>query len=190
MAGSRWQILNANDLQALKPIFKHNGMNKLTEFSFRVLEAQDAYFAKSIYINSLGQFMKARGLAEATEDAVKYATDRAQILTFRDKSHLATIINNAKKIPGIGLFVETAVPFVKTPINITKRAIEYSFGLIKMATNKGKQGRRLGEDIAKVIMGSAIMGIGMLSLLKLARTEREKNKKRSFERLWVNRQIQ
>ena len=121
MQGSRWAILNAKDLQALKPIFKAKWMNKINEFSFNMLEAQDAYFVKAVYISSVGQIMAARGLTKVNQDIIDYATLRAQEMTFRDPSKMATAINNLKKIPGLGILVETAVPFVKTPINITKK---------------------------------------------------------------------
>jgi disulfide oxidoreductase YuzD len=178
MMGSRWQLGTLSDLQALKPIFKNNKLNKLSEFSYRMLEAQDAWFIKAAYIDSMGQFMKARGLTEVTEDAVQYAIRRSQEMTFRDPSKIADIINKTKRITGIGLVVETLIPFVKTPINITNRAIEYSLlGLGKMAVQKDATRAARIESSAKAITGTGIMALGMLlSLLGYARAEREPQK--------------
>jgi hypothetical protein len=94
------------------------------------LNLGDKMFFGPAYKSYLAQIMKARGLTEVTPEAKAYALDKAKSVTLRSKNVLADGINNFKRLPGIGKFVDIAVPFVNTPSNVLAKAIDGSpFGL-------------------------------------------------------------
>ena len=100
-------------------------------FSFKKgISVEDAIFKKDRYLRSLGKYMMAQNLREVTPEAHEYALKDAFEATFQDKSAIAGWLQNAKKKKGWGPALDVAMPFVQTPINITRRTAEYSpFGL-------------------------------------------------------------
>lgn len=124
----RWNIQST--LGREKRIFKNPILEKLNKFSGSSLEAEDIPFMNRSYKDALGGFMKARGLKEVSQEARDYAMRRALEATYKDLNVFSKVITKLKK--GSGIIGEAALPFAKTPANITVRAFEYSpAGLIK-----------------------------------------------------------
>jgi len=164
-----------------KRIFKSDIMESLNKTSMDWLEKSDKVFVKRAFEDALGQFMKARGLKDVTEDAIEYAKRRALEATFRQENQLATAIIKLKQKKGIGTFVEANFPFVKTPLNIARTAIDYSpAGLIKTLFTPSvyKNPTQLIEGLSKGLTGTGVMYLGyLLHQMGFAKTELSKSRK-------------
>ena len=125
---SRYDIASLKALGFDKRIFQSDILQALNDITMKGLNLGDIPFVEAAYKNSLGQFMKARGLAEVTPEAELYATRRAFEATFKETNEMASILNRLKQKPVVGTLVEGAIPFTKTPANITMRTIDYSPG--------------------------------------------------------------
>ena len=178
---SRYDISNLRALGFDKRVFQSDILQALNDITMQGLNLADVPFVKAAYTNSLGQFMKARGLTEVTQEAKDYAKRRALEATFKETNEMATILNRLKQKPVIGTLVEGAVPFTKTPANITMRAIDYSPGGILKALydiKAGKTAAQVIEDLSKGLTGTAVMALGMwLRKIGWARVERDKSDK-------------
>ncbi len=106
---------------------------------------------------------------EGYNKALEYAVSEAKKATYRDESALAnmlTKLSNENLLGYVG--VEGLLPFKKTPINIFKRAVEYSpGGLIKgmgdiiMKVPQGKmKANEAIDEIAKGFTGSMVVMLG------------------------------
>lgn len=158
-----------------RKVFKTEVLNKLSAANSNALETEDRIFLEKHYVAALSQYMNANHIDPANIDqktlnrARVYAINEAQKATYRDASAVASYLNQAKNIKGLGLFVEGVLPFKKTPINILKRGIEYSpVGLIKslsagsMELKKGNiTFNQWADDTAAGLSGTAIMALGM-----------------------------
>lgn len=132
-----------------------NGMTKLgkaanavMKFGSESLEFEDDIFIRSRYVKTLAEFLHARKAdirtmdKDAIAEAESYAIAEAQKATFHDFSAVAAILNklergeagNRKMAGGqkaIGFFVNSYLPFKKTPVNVLRRGVEYSpIGLV------------------------------------------------------------
>ena len=178
---SRYDISNLRALGFDKRVFQSDILQALNDITMQGLNLADVPFVKAAYTNSLGQFMKARGLTEVTQEAKDYAKRRALEATFKETNEMATILNRLKQKPVIGTLIEGAVPFTKTPANITMRAIDYSPGGILKALydiKAGKTAAQVIEDLSKGLTGTAVMALGMwLRKIGWARVERDKSDK-------------
>ncbi|HBN82577.1 MAG TPA: hypothetical protein DDZ89_01925, partial [Clostridiales bacterium] len=178
---SRYEINNLKALGQDKRIFKSNALQGLNDITMQGLNLGDIPFVQAAYKNSLGQFMKARGLTEVTQEAKDYAKRRALEATFKETNEMATIINRLKQKPVVGKIIEGAIPFSKTPANITMRAIDYSPGGLLKALYDAKTGKtavKTIEDLSKGLTGTAIMALGVwLSKIGWARVERDRSEK-------------
>lgn len=139
------------------------------------LDAEDTFFLRNAYTDSLAGYMKAQGLAAedmtgaVLEKARSYAIEQAQKATYRDASALASALNRftqtntATRIIGGSLF-----PFTKTPINIMKRGLEYSpVGVGKgvweslVSVRKGtKTMAQAIEDLSAGLTGTGLIALG------------------------------
>ena len=158
-----------------RKVFKTEVLNKLSAANSNALETEDRIFLEKHYVAALSQYMNANHIDPSAIDqkalnrARVYAINEAQKATYRDASAVASYLNQAKNIKGLGLFVEGVLPFKKTPINILKRGIEYSpVGLIKslsagsMELKKGNLTfNQWADDTAAGLSGTAIMALGM-----------------------------
>ena len=113
--------------------------------NFKIIQG-DASWLERIYSKSLAQFMKANNLNESDMTGIvldigrAYAIQEAKKGTFRDANIVSSWLSknirkgtkSDKLIPkAIGYIAEGAIPFKRTPMNIARRAIEYSpIGLI------------------------------------------------------------
>lgn len=167
------------------------------DFSSRNLDAEDAFFKKMTYINSLADFLSARGVdlnnvpADVLEQGRTHAIEDAKKATFQDASALADAIGRIEnKNKATKLVIGGLVPFKRTPINIVKRGFEYSpAGLIKGLTADLKKVRNGTMDateaidhIAQGLTGTAIAALGyfLASNDLLSASEPENDKEREF----------
>lgn len=150
-------------------------LNALSKLNSAALEAEDVFFLRDAYVDSMAQYMKANNLepenmtGPTLEKARTYAIREAQKATFRDASALASQLNKfasgggrARKVVVSGL-----VPFAKTPANIVKRGIEYSpIGLlngVKQAAFDVRKGNKTAAEAIDAI-ASGLTGTGVLAL--------------------------
>lgn len=168
--------LNPSDIiKQNQTVFNNKLLESTRKFNDAALNAEDSFFLKNAYTDSMAGFMKARGLqakdmkGRALEQARSYAINQAQKATYRDASALANALNEFKekntftKIVGGG-----AMPFTKTPINVLKRGIEYNpVGLVKsltydlaMVKNGTKTVSEALEDISSGLTGTGIIALG------------------------------
>jgi hypothetical protein len=179
---SRWEIDNLKALGREKQIFKKGlptkaaelitgkefemgALEKINKSGMNLLNLEDNLFVKRAYKDALGQYIKSNGLDAVDDVAQAYAKRRALEATFKQVNALSRTIGNLKRTPGIGKFVEGAIPFSKTPANIAARAVEYSpAGLIKALYSKtaGKPAADVVEDLAKGLTGTALSATGFL----------------------------
>lgn len=169
-----WKINNPSNA-VTKGIDKGlSGLEYVADFNTKALDAEDAFFGKHAYALSLAAYMKANGLTEITEEARTYAIAQAQQATFHDDSLIYKAVSGR-----VGKVAKLVVPFVKTPANITSRAVEYSPGmilkfgydLIKLGCQSGKtdvelNGKRMTaaqaiDDLSKGLVGSSMWAVGI-----------------------------
>ena len=107
-----------------------------------LLEHEDFLFFNGAFDRQFGRITKARGLTaddllnnpKLLDDVTEAATEEALRATYRDESAAARVISKWKNPPknasaarkAAGLALDAVLPFTKTPINILRRAIDYS----------------------------------------------------------------
>lgn len=168
--------------------FKNKAMRFVEQKTNRVMEWGDAIFTGNAFQRHFANEVVARKLSiedlknpanrQQLEQIINQATLKAQKETFRDESRLANSItslknrlNNSKNplAKAAGAWIDGVIPFTKTPINVTKRAIEYSpLGVIK-TVYQGIESR--GTPMAKAnfisslsqnLTGTAMAGLGYM----------------------------
>lgn len=161
-------------------------IERLSDINGNLLEAEDNYFLRSEFGNSMASFLKARGydssIFDATDtqsrsviqQAAAQALEDAREATFHEENFLSTafknLSNDVRQHGPAGTLahavIEGILPFKKTPINIAKNALEYNaIGGTVEAIYRGATGQgaaRVMDAAAKGITGSAIMGAGYL----------------------------
>ena len=142
-----------------------------------LMDFEDMVFKKSTYINSLSNFLKARGYDPSTQDIPENVLEegRGQAIedalesTFQNYSSLASKLAELESSSRASkLVIGGLMPFKKTPINITKRSIEFSpIGLFRgmhQWLSKVPKGETTAaealDNIAAGITGSGIVAIG------------------------------
>lgn len=141
----------------------------------RALVAEDAFFKGFIENQELnrlayrkaakeglqGEAFKQRVtnlLIHPEEQMLNDVAKRGQYLTYqKEVGEVGRLIFNARdKVPGLKYFI----PFVKTPLNIAKFALErtpLNFGRLAARAAKGElKGAQLSEELAKPIMGTML----------------------------------
>lgn len=163
-------------------IFRNRALEWARTRNDKALETEDRLFQRVHYTNALASYMVANNLTPedmTTPDghetahlarARRYATAEAQRATYRDASKLATTLNQlSRQGKAANLIVEGLMPFKKTPINIVKRAVEYSpIGLLDTAT-RGVRDLRRGsitasqfiDRLSAGMVGSQIVALGV-----------------------------
>jgi len=133
--------------------------------NYALLQAEDKLFFKRAYIDRLSSAMKARGIknvADVPADLMNYIKTEAEKAVFRDQSKLATAISGLKRSKS-GFLVDTVMPFTKTPINITRRGLDFSpVGIgkgIKKLFSKETVAEGI-DDLAKGMAGTGMMALG------------------------------
>lgn len=173
-------------------------LQKAMDANSAALDIEDAFFKKQTYINSMAEFLTARGVdvknmdTNTLEQARSYARQEALKATFQDASAAANALSRLEKQnKATELLIGGLVPFKRTPINIVKRGIEYSpVGLVKGITydlaqvRKGtKTATQAIDSISAGLTGTALSVLGaFLASQGLVSGEGDENdKKRNFE---------
>lgn len=161
-------------LQKVEVYKKLKFLNKWTDTNSKWLEKEDWFFLKRHYARALTMYMNARNLTvenitdKQLELARKYAIKEAQKATYRDESAMAlTLSLMSKRNKGLGIIVDSLLPFKKTPINILKRGIEYSPAGIGKSLTKGIYDLKKGKITAAEFLdglGANLTGSGILAL--------------------------
>lgn len=149
-------------------------LQKVMDANTWALDAEDQVFKKKSYIDSMGNFLTARGwdvnnLTEAQlNEARQHAIQDAKIATFQDASALAdTFSRLEKKNKATEVIIGSLVPFKRTPINVAKRSFELSpVGLLKAITYDAVQVKKGNMDATKMIdhIGQGLTGSGVAAL--------------------------
>lgn len=149
-------------------------LQKVMDANTWALDAEDQVFKKKSYIDSMGNFLTARGwdvnnLTEAQlNEARQHAIQDAKIATFQDASKLAdTLSQLEKKNKATEVIIGSLVPFKRTPINVAKRSFELSpVGLLKAITYDAVQVKKGNMDATKMIdhIGQGLTGSGIAVL--------------------------
>lgn len=161
-------------------------IGRLSDINGGALEAEDNFFLRSAFGNSMASFLKARGydssIFDATDEhsravlrqAAAQALEDAREATFHEDNFLSTTFrnfsNDTRRHGLAGQIVyavtEGILPFKKTPINIAKNALEYNpVGGAVEAIYRGATGQgatRVMDAAAKGVTGTAILGAGYL----------------------------
>ena len=149
-------------------------LQKVMDANTWALDAEDQVFKKKSYIDSMGNFLTARGwdvnnLTEAQlNEARQHAIQDAKIATFQDASALAdTLSRLEKKNKATEVIIGSLVPFKRTPINVAKRSFELSpVGLLKAITYDAVQVKNGNMDATKMIdhIGQGLTGSSVAAL--------------------------
>lgn len=149
-------------------------LQKVMDANTWALDAEDQVFKKKSYIDSMGNFLTARGwdvnnLTEAQlNEARQHAIQDAKIATFQDASALADTLGRLEnKNKATEVIIGSLVPFKRTPINVAKRSFELSpVGLLKAITYDAVQVKKGNMDATKMIdhIGQGLTGSGVAAL--------------------------
>ena len=168
------------------------------DLNSKALDAEDQLFKRTTYINSMADFLTARGAdvnnldPDLLEQARTHAIEDAKRATFQDASALADAIGKIEnKNKATKLVIGGLLPFKRTPINIAKRGFELSpLGLIKGITvdlNKVRKGTMNAteaiDNISQGLTGTslAVLGYFLASNGILSASSPENDKERNFE---------
>lgn len=149
---------------------QHNLMEQARRFTYDLLEKGDAPFVKSAFVDSLAEYMAAKGLTDfnnVPQEAVDFAMSNAMEATFKNASVVASFINQVKRNGGAaGMAMDIVFPFTTTPLNITSLMLKYSpagFGsAIYDALVKKANAPDIIDKASKATVGSAMFGLGVL----------------------------
>lgn len=173
------------------PIVKNKAGNWLIQTNYKLLEKEDLITFKPEYRKNFIRWCKANdvpledipNLTKAQmQKADAYAIKQAERATFRDNSAFAskivglkqkTATKKGKTVLGTVAYrtanvaLESNLPFVKTPVNILRRSIDYSpLGLarstVELATAKTADDFMQGvHHLATGLTGSGVFALGM-----------------------------
>lgn len=147
------------------------------------LDYEDLLFKRSTYIDSLANFLTARGYktdfenipANVMEEARGHAIDDALEATFQEYSALASkLAQFESSSKAAKLLVGGTFPFKRVPINIAKQSIRYSpAGLlnsmtagIKKLRNGDITGAEFCDELASGLTGTGVAALGAFLLAR------------------------
>lgn len=154
-----------------------NGLNRLSNLNSGALDWEDTVAKKSVYVQSMAEYMKANGLTakdmyndlggetDALLSAREYAKNEALKATFQDANALADLLTSMeRKLGKPGQFIVGGlVPFKRTPANIIKRGVEYSpLGVLNGARKLFSKSSTIPEALDSIAAG--LTGTGVLAL--------------------------
>lgn len=155
---------------AMKP------MHKLSNFNSKALDLEDMLFKRSTYIDSMANFLTARGYGKnldsvpenVLQEARTHAIDDALEATFQQYSELASKLAQMEASNKVGqLLIGGTFPFKRVPINIAKTAAKFSpAGLVKTLTSDAVK-LRSGDITAAEFcdnLGAGLNGSGLAVL--------------------------
>lgn len=188
MRGGNKYVDVATGIDQAIPTYKSKALNFATEGNSKLLSKEDELWGKTKYQTSLAGYLKANG-ADASifsktdaasrqllADANEYALKQANEATFHQYSKSASALSNFTKdlkasdnigSKALGVAIDTAIPFKKTPINIIKTIFEYSpveaASIIKDigAWRRGAVSTsEMIDKLSKMLTGTTLMGVG------------------------------
>lgn len=136
----------------------------LRQVTYNCLEAGDAPFVKSAFVDSLAQYCAAKGITDSkniTQEAVDFATANAMEATFKNANVIAGLVNRAKRNspPGVSAAIDVLIPFTTTPANILSLMGDYSpIGFGKMFAKDGVAAKI--DAFSKASVGTAMLALG------------------------------
>lgn len=180
----------ASGIESMKSAFGEKGvwkyLSKIADANSFALDAEDVWFSKPAYAQSLAGYLKANKITaeqfnadEAIRDKARaYAVKEAQRATYRDYNDFSNFIAKVGRTKRGGgttakvasTLMEGVLPFRRTPANILVRGVEYSpIGLaqgIYQATRGVKTGKYTAaqaiDRIASGLTGTALVALGAL----------------------------
>jgi len=167
---ARWvDNLTNGGVQRLNERLGANGnqstMETLQNFTYWLMgDFGDTPFVKKNFVNRLASYMKAQGIDnidDIPDEAISIATQEALKATFKDDNAFTRALQGVKQKSG--KFGEIALPFVKTPANLTMRAIDYSPAGIINTIRKARSGAEASaviDELSKNITGTALIYLG------------------------------
>lgn len=175
---NKWDLKSA--LREKRTIFKGGAIEKavskmtgkeidsfgeaLRQVTYNCLEAGDAPFVKSAFVDSLAQYCAAKGITSSdgiTREAIDFATANAMEATFKNANVIADIVNQAKRnsSPGVSAAIDVLIPFTTTPANILSLMGDYSpVGFGKMIAKDGPAAKI--DAFSKASVGTAMLALG------------------------------
>lgn len=180
----------ASEIESMKSAFGEKGvwkyLSKIADANSFALDAEDVWFSKPAYAQSLAGYLKANKITAAefsADEAIRdkaraYAVKEAQRATYRDYNDFSNFIAKVGRTKRGGgttakvasTLMEGVLPFRRTPANILVRGVEYSpIGLaqgIYQATRGVKTGKYTAaqaiDRIAAGLTGTALVALGAL----------------------------
>lgn len=173
------------------PVVKNKFLNKIIQTNYGLLEKEDLLAFKPEYRKNFIRWCKANDVdlsdiskmsKEQMEKADAFAIRQAELATFRDDSAFAskivglknkTATKKGKTVIGTAGYraanvaLESILPFVKTPVNILRRSMDYSpIGMLRssveLMTAKTADDFMQGvHHMATGLTGTGIFGLGM-----------------------------
>ena len=137
----------------------------LRQVTYNCLEAGDAPFVKSAFVDSLAQHCAAKGITDSkniTQEAIDFATVNAMEATFKNANFIADVVNQVKRnsSPALSAAVDILIPFTTTPANILSLMGDYSLiGFGKMFARDGVAAKI--DAFSKASVGTAVMALGL-----------------------------
>lgn len=151
-------------------------MHKLSNFNTKALDLEDMFFKRWTYIDSMANFLTARGYGKnldsvpenVLQEARTHAIDDALEATFQQYSELASKLAQMEASNKVGQFlIGGTFPFKRVPINIAKTAVKFSpAGLVKTMTSDAKKLRNGDITAADFCdnLGAGLNGSGLAVL--------------------------
>lgn len=140
-------------------------METLANFTYWLMDAKgDQPFVKKNFVNRLASYMKAQGInniEDIPDEAIAIAKEEALKATFKDDNKFTKAIQGVKQ--KTGKFGEVALPFTKTPANLTMRAVDYSPAGLYNTIKKIKSGAEAStvvDELSKNLTGTALIYLG------------------------------
>lgn len=188
-----------------RQIFKTKPIEWVRKKNSQALEKEDMWFSKPHYAYALAQYCKANNITseqiakgKAIALAREYAIREAQKATYRDTNAFSQLVSNVGRNnmsekngfeKAVGVAIEGALPFRKTPANILVRGVEYSpLGLVKglsydlYKVSKGEMSAAEAIDnISAGLTGTGLLVLGVFlaaqGLIRGHGEDEEKEKK-------------
>lgn len=180
----------SGDLESRRNIFSNNNvigraLNKASSINNSALDKMDNFFSSAMTKKAMKNYLTANGIRtnaqiesnpEMVARALDYALFKGKEATFHQDSKTASIIRNAREqartgsgyTKAVGLAVDATMPFVSTPVNIAKTAMEYTpvVGLGDLNTQlknspKEIRGAVIIDHISKQFAGLSLLCLGM-----------------------------
>ena len=151
-------------------------LHKASNFNTKALDWEDMLFKRSTYIDSMANFLTARGYGKnldsvpenVLQEARTHAIDDALEATFQQYSELASKLAQMEASNKVGQFlIGGTFPFKRVPINIAKTAVKFSpAGLVKTITSDAKKLRNGDITAADFCdnLGAGLNGSGLAVL--------------------------